>query len=45
MEDLVIHTGAPTLHLEDNKTFISVVAAKRVTPRVKHNYIPVWFIQ
>ena len=35
MEALSLHTGAPTVHWEDNKMFISVVEAKRVTPRLK----------
>ena len=33
---LVIHTVAPTVHLEDNTSCISVVEYKIVTPRVKH---------
>ena len=36
MESLKLHTGAPTEHWEDNRSFISVVEAKIVTPRVKH---------
>ena len=45
MEALALHTGAPTVHWEDNTTFISVVEAKNVTPRVKHIDIPVCFQQ
>ena len=36
MESLALHTGAPTVNLEDNTSCISVVEEKRVTPRVKH---------
>ena len=45
MEALKLHTGAPTVNFEDNTIFFSVVEAKRVTPRVKHIYIPVCFLQ
>ena len=45
MKALSIHTGAPTLHWEDNITCISVVEAKIFTPRVKHIDIPVCFLQ
>ena len=45
MEDLALYTGAPTLHWEDNKSCISVVEAKRVTPRVKQVDITVYFLQ
>ena len=45
METLTLHTGAPTVHYEDNTCFISVVEAKRVTPIVKHIAIPVCFLQ
>ena len=45
MEDLALYTGAPTVHWEDNTSCISVVEAKRVTPRVKHIDIPVYFLQ
>ena len=38
MEALELHTGAPTVHWEDNPTCISVVEAKIVTPRVKKNW-------
>ena len=44
MESLALHTGVPTVHWEDNISFISVVEAKKVTPRVKHIYIPVCFL-
>ena len=36
MEALALHTGAPTVHWEDNTSCISVVEAKIVTPIVKH---------
>ena len=45
MEALALHTGAPTVHWEDNTSCISVVEAKRVTPRVKHIDIHVYFLQ
>ena len=45
MEDLEIYTGAPTVHWEDNTSFIYVVDAKLVTPRVKKIDIPVCFLQ
>ena len=45
MEALALHTVAPTVHWEDNKNIISVFEAKIITPRVKHVYIPVCFIQ
>ena len=45
MEDLALYTGAPTVHREDNTSCIYVIEAKRVTPRVKHIDIPVFFIQ
>ena len=32
MEDLALHTGAPTVHYQDNKSCIYVVEAKIVTP-------------
>ena len=35
MEALALHTGAHTVHWEDNTSFISIVEAQRVTPRVK----------
>ena len=35
MEALALYTGEPTVHCEDNTSCISVVEAKRVTPRVK----------
>ena len=43
MEALALYTGAPTVHCEDNTSCISVIEAKRVTPRVKHIDIPVCF--
>ena len=42
MEFLALHTGAPTLKWKDNKSFIYVVEAKRVTPIVKQIDIPVF---
>ena len=45
MEALALYTSAPTVHWENNKSCISVVEAKRVTPRVKHIDIPVCFLQ
>ena len=45
MEALELHTGAPTVHWEDNPTCISVVEAKIVTPRVKKIGIPIFFLQ
>ena len=44
MEALVLHTGEPTVYWEYNTSFISVVEAKIVTPRVKHIDIPVYFL-
>ena len=44
MESLAIHTDASTVHREDNTGCISIVEAKRVTPKVKHIYIPVFFL-
>ena len=45
MEVLALHTGALTVNWEDNTSCISVVCAKRVTPRVQHIDIPVFFLQ
>ena len=45
MEALALHTGAPTVHWEDNTSCISVGEAKIFTPRVKHVDIPVCFLQ
>ena len=45
MEALALHTGAPTVHWEDNISFISVVESKRVTPIFKHIYITVCILQ
>ena len=45
MEDLLIHTGAPTLNWEDKKSCISVLEYEIVTPIVKHIDIPVCFLQ
>ena len=45
MEALAPHTGAHTVHWEDNTSCISVVEAKIVTPRVKNTDINVYFLQ
>ena len=45
MEALALHTGEPTVHQEDITSYISVIESKIVTPRVKHIYIPVYFLQ
>ena len=45
MEALELHTGAPIIHWEDNTSYISAVESKRFTPRVKHIYFPVCFLQ
>ena len=45
MEALALHDGAPTVHWEDNISFIYVVDSKRFTPRVKQIDIPVCFLQ
>ena len=45
MEAVALLTGAPTVHWEDNTSFISEVEAKRVTPIVKHIGIPFYFLQ
>ena len=45
MEALALHTDAPTVHGEDYTSCISIVEAKGITPRVKHIYIPVVFLQ
>ena len=45
MESLALHTGAHTVHLEDNTSCIYVVEDKIVTPGVKHVGSPVYFIQ
>ena len=44
MEALAIHTGAPTVNWEDNRSCICVIEAKIVTTRVKHIDIPVCFL-
>ena len=41
MESSELHTGAPTIYWENNTSFFK---AKRVTPRVKHIGIPIYFI-
>ena len=45
MEALALHTGAPTVHWEENTSCIYFVKDKIVTPRVKHIDIPVCFLQ
>ena len=45
MEALALPIGAPTVHWEDNKSCIYVLEDKRVTPRVKHIDITVYFLQ
>ena len=45
MESLALHTVAPTVHWEDNTSYIYVVEAKIVTPRVKQIDIHVCFLQ
>ena len=45
MEALSLHTGATTLHWEENTSCIYFVESKIVTPRVKHIDIPVYFLQ
>ena len=45
MKALALYTGAPTVHWEDNTSYIYVVEAKRFNPRVKHMDIPVCFLQ
>ena len=44
MEALALYTGATTVHWGDNTSYISVVEAKRVTPRVKYIDITVCFL-
>ena len=41
---LALHTGETTVHWEDNKSYISGVEYKRVSPRVTHIDIPVFFL-
>ena len=45
MEDLALHTGAPTVNWQDNTICIYVVEAIRVTPIVKNIDIKVCFKQ
>ena len=45
MEALALNKGAPTVYWGDNTSCISDVEYKRVTPRVKHIDIPVYFLQ
>ena len=41
MKALSLHIGSPTVHWEDNTSFISMVDVKLVTPRFKCIDIPV----
>ena len=43
MEALALHTDKPTVNWEDNTSFISVVEAKTVIPRVKTLIFPFVF--
>ena len=43
IEELALHTGAPTVNLEDNTSCISIVEAKMGTSGVTYIYIPVCF--
>ena len=45
IEALALHTGALIVYWEDNRSFISAIEAKRVTPRVKNIDINVCFLQ
>ena len=45
MEALALHTGEPTVHWEDNISYISVVETKNVSNKVKRNDINVYFLQ
>ena len=45
VEALVFHTVAHIVYWEDSTSFISVVEAKIVTPKVKHIDIPIFFLQ
>ena len=45
MEALALHTGAPTVHWQDNRSCISSVEDKIFTSRVKHIDTPVCFLQ
>ena len=45
MESLFLHTVSPTVHWEDNTSFISLVKSNIVTPIIKHINIPVCFLQ
>ena len=45
MEALSLHTGAPKLNREYNKSFIFALEAKIFTPIVEHIDIPVYFLQ
>ena len=43
MEALSLHTGEPTVHWEDNASFICGVEDKVITPKVKHIDVSVFF--
>ena len=45
MESSELHNGVPTLNWEDNKSWISYIQAKIVTPRFKHIEISICFLQ
>ena len=45
MEASELHTGAPKVQWEFKKSLISVVESKIVTPRVKHIYVTIYFLQ
>ena len=45
MEALALHTGAPTVHWEDNTSRIYIVESKRFAPIFKHIEITVYFLQ
>ena len=42
---LAIHTSAPTIHWEENTSFIYVVESRIITPIFKHIEIPVCFLK
>ena len=45
LEASALHIDAPTVHWEDNTSYIYVVEAKIVTHRIKHIDIPFYFLQ
>ena len=44
MEALSLHTGATTVHWDDNTRCVSIFEYKSVTPRVKHIDIHIYFL-